>query len=99
MQSALLQSKRYTRYLGRLYRGRGSRAAQSLRLRYGIALLAVALAWLATALLRVVSPERSLSLVFFFAAVAFGAGFGGLGPGVFATLLSALICDYFFLPP
>src|SRR3712207_6318566 len=33
------------------------------------------------------------------APVLVGAAFGGLGPGVFATLSGALIGDYFFLSP
>ncbi len=69
------------------------------RFAYGIAIVAVLLAGVATALFHRVAPERSLSLVFFFAAVAISAGIGGLGPGVVATLLSALIYDYFFLLP
>jgi signal transduction histidine kinase len=66
---------------------------------YGVAIATVFLAWLATSVLHTVSPERSLSFVFFFAAVAFSAGYRGTGPGIVATVLSALTCDYFFLPP
>jgi PAS domain S-box-containing protein len=68
-------------------------------LRYALAGLSVLVALGATALLRTGVPHRPLSLVFFFAAVALSAGFGGLGPGVFATALSALACDFFFLRP
>src|SRR5689334_5773337 len=67
--------------------------------RYGFAALSVLVAWGATSLLRIEAPQQPLSLVFFFAAVAISAGLGGLGPGVFATALSALLCDFFFLEP
>jgi PAS domain S-box-containing protein len=67
--------------------------------RYGIVPLSVLTACALTQALQAVSPHRSLSLVFFFAAVAVSAGSGGLYPGVLATLLSALTCDYFFLLP
>lgn len=39
------------------------------------------------------------SFLLFSAAVLVAAVLGGLGPGLLATLLSALIGDYFFLPP
>src|ERR1051325_9318394 len=71
----------------------------SLQRRYGFALLAVGIAWGATLLLHSITHEKSFSLVFFFAAVTLSAGVGGLWPGVLATLLSALLCDYFFLLP
>lgn len=64
-----------------------------------LAACAVILASGATWLVHLVAPDRSLSIVFFFAAVAFSACIGGLWSGVLATLLSALICDYFFLTP
>ena len=35
----------------------------------------------------------------FLAAVLFGSWFGGIGPGLVATVLAALIGDYYFLPP
>jgi PAS domain S-box-containing protein len=54
---------------------------------------------MATLGLQRVAPQRPLSLVFFFAAVAVSAGSGGLWYGVLATLLSALVYDYFFLYP
>src|SRR3712207_5218148 len=45
-----------------------------------------------------VSPNASPFMVFF-AAVIFAAWFGGLGPGLWATALSALLSWYFFLSP
>ncbi len=68
-------------------------------MRYGVALMTVLLAWPATVFLQSVMPERSLSLIFFFGAIALSAGIGGLWAGLLATILSALICDYFFLAP
>src|SRR5690349_6106022 len=67
--------------------------------RSGIAIAAVLLAWPSTNWLQSLMPERSLSLIFFFGAIAISAGFAGLWAGLFATILSALICDYFFLAP
>src|SRR5262245_48945526 len=42
--------------------------------------------------------ERAPSALFF-AAVMVSAWYGGLGPGLLATGLSAVALDYFFLPP
>jgi diguanylate cyclase (GGDEF)-like protein len=70
----------------------------SLRLRwYGLAVLLSALALVLMMLLR---PLMEHSIFFLFiAAVAISAMYGGLGPGLVATLLSALLSDLFFLPP
>lgn len=35
----------------------------------------------------------------YFGIVILCTGYGGIGPGIFATLASALIADYYFLPP
>ena len=35
----------------------------------------------------------------YFATVIIATGFGGIGPGIFATIVSALISDYYFLKP
>ncbi|MEO6288537.1 MAG: ATP-binding protein [Ginsengibacter sp.] len=35
----------------------------------------------------------------FFAIVILATGFGGIGPGIFTTIASALLCNYYFLPP
>jgi signal transduction histidine kinase len=66
---------------------------------YGTAVAFVFLACLSASLLRSIDHRLSISLSFFFAAVALSAGYRGVGPGIAATLLSALIYDYFFLPP
>ncbi len=35
----------------------------------------------------------------YFAVVILSTGFGGIGPGIFATFCSAILCDYYFLSP
>src|SRR5438128_5049656 len=65
--------------------------------RYGAAVLSVALAFGIHLLLAHLTVTTSLAL--FFAAIAFSAWYGGLGPGLLATLLSGLVSLYFFLPP
>ncbi len=66
---------------------------------YALAVISVLAALGFTLLLRSVVPDRRLSFVFFFGAVALSAGLGGLWAGVLAMMLSALVCDYFFLTP
>lgn len=43
--------------------------------------------------------EQESPFLLFFSAVMFSAWFGGLGAGLLATTLSALLSDYFFLAP
>ena len=70
----------------------------SLSQRYGVAVLSIALAigvrW-------VLMPIIGVSVPFmqFFPAIALSAWYGGLGPGLAATILSALCVDYFLIPP
>lgn len=70
-----------------------------LGVRYGVAALAVGLAVLIQWLLVPVFGVGSNASPFmaFFAAVMVAAWFGGLGPGLLATALSAAISWYFFL--
>lgn len=63
--------------------------------RYGVAVLAVAIALLIKLLLTPVIQEESPFLLFF-AAVMASTLYGGMGAGVLATVLAALISDYFF---
>lgn len=67
----------------------------SFILRYGVALSAVGVALLLTFLLQ----ERSEANVFavFLAAVMLAAWYGGLVPGLLATVLAGLALDYFFI--
>ena len=64
---------------------------------YGLAVVLSALALLLMMLLRPLM-EHSIFLLFL-AAAAISALYGGLGPGLVATVLAALASDFFFLPP
>jgi PAS domain S-box-containing protein len=69
--------------------------------RYGVAVAAGVLALLIQSLLVPMfggNPDASPFIVFF-AAVMVAAWFGGLWPGLLATVLSALLSWYFFLAP
>ncbi len=70
---------------------------RSSLLRYGGAILAVALALLLTLLARP-WPEQN-DFLLFFPALMLSAWYGGLWPGLLATLLSLLAIDFFLLPP
>jgi PAS domain S-box-containing protein len=35
----------------------------------------------------------------YFGVVIIATGFGGIGPGIIATIISAIVCSYFFIPP
>jgi diguanylate cyclase (GGDEF)-like protein len=62
--------------------------------------LAVGLSALALILMVLLRPLMEPSIFFLFlAAVAISALYGGLGPGLVATLLSALAVNFFFLAP
>ncbi len=64
---------------------------------YAVAVLSVLLALLATELLSPVLARTPLQL--FFAAVTVSAWYGGLGPGLTATVLATLLGNYFLFPP
>jgi K+-sensing histidine kinase KdpD len=65
--------------------------------RYGLSLLFVAAALLASVALQPLFPHPFLFL--FFAAVVASAWFGGMLPGLFSVLISTVAVDYFFVPP
>ncbi|MBC6432585.1 PAS domain S-box protein [Nostoc sp. HG1] len=68
-------------------------------LRYGIIVLIVGLALV---LMLMLDPWLSMNgtpFLLFFSAVMVSAWYGGLKSGLLATSLSALLSDYFFLPP
>ncbi|MHC5727212.1 MAG: DUF4118 domain-containing protein, partial [Nostoc sp.] len=68
-------------------------------LRYSIVVLIVAVA---LAIMLMLDPWLSMSaspFLLFFSAVMVSAWYGGLKSGLLATSLSALLSDYFFLPP
>jgi PAS domain S-box-containing protein len=64
---------------------------------YGIAVLSVAAALIISRWPVLHLQEAPVSL--FLCAVILSAWFGGIGPGLFATALSALAFYYYFLPP
>jgi PAS domain S-box-containing protein len=66
-------------------------------LRYGVALIAVAIALLITINVNFL-VDRS-SLVLLFAAVIIAVWYGGRGPGLFALALSVIGGEYFIIPP
>jgi signal transduction histidine kinase len=74
------------------------RPRHSAWLRYGTALLVTAGA-LAIKLMLVPLATRDEPVLLFFAAVLVAAAFGGLGPGLFATLLATAFDGYFFMRP
>ncbi len=68
-------------------------------LRYVIVVLIVAISWV---LMLILHPWISMSVtpfLLFFSAVMVSAWYGGLKSGLLATFLSALLSNYFFLPP
>src|SRR4051812_41590158 len=66
-------------------------------IRYGVAILAVVLTQTATVLLE---PEFSRRvLVLPTVAVVVSSLYGGLGPGLLASILGALGINYFWVPP
>src|SRR5438132_2134403 len=64
---------------------------------YGIAVLSVAAALIISRLPAIHLQDAPVSL--FLCAVLLSAWFGGVGPGLLATVLSALAFNYYFLPP
>ena len=67
-------------------------------LRYGVAALVVGVAVLVKLLLDPLTAQDTPFLLIL-GAIMVGAWYGGLGPGLLATGLSALATDYFFLDP
>src|SRR5258706_1555322 len=54
----------------------------------------------ALALAQLLAPYLPYPFLFpFLASVVASAWFGGIGPGLFAVLLSGLVVDYHFIPP
>jgi PAS domain S-box-containing protein len=69
-----------------------------LWVRYGTAVAAV-LAALLLKLLIAAQTQFATPFLLFLGAVLFSSWFGGIGPGLLATLLAVVSADYFFLPP
>ena len=70
-----------------------------LRRNAGNYLVALALVLTAQAGILFLLPVAKAIFLLFCTAIAISAIWGGLGPGLFATLLSAALCAYYFLPP
>lgn len=75
-----------------------SQATSPFMLRYGVALLSVTLTLIGRLLLHPFL-ENDAPLLLFTLSVMVSAWYGGYGPGVFATLLGAVIGSYLFLEP
>lgn len=75
-----------------------SASKRPLRLRYGVAIAAVAVAF-ALRMALFGTLETRLAFAFFLPAAMIAAWYGGLGPGLLAVVLGLLLGDYFFLPP
>src|SRR4051795_9165060 len=73
-------------------------APQAPVLRYGTAILSLAVASAATFALAE-AGEHTAQLFVLILAVAAAARFGGLGPGIMAAIAAVLIADFFFIPP
>ncbi len=84
--------RRVTSYLG-LWRRIHKPTARN----YAVALFMVGVSLILTLLLQRFFPYPFLFL--FFAAVIASAWIGGIGPGLFAVLLSTVAIDYYFVPP
>jgi two-component system, LuxR family, sensor kinase FixL len=67
-------------------------------LRYGIAVAAIGLTYSIKPLIESWVGQGP-PLLLFLPAVTVAAWVGGLGPGLLATVVSALVCSYFYFPP
>jgi signal transduction histidine kinase len=85
-----------------LPRNRSSRAFLDrfpLLLRFAVALLLVVAALVIKLLITPAGQRVETPFLLFFSAIMVSAWFGGFGPGLAATLVATLFCDYLFLPP
>ncbi len=71
---------------------------RSAVMRYGVAVLAVMVAFAIRYLVYGDLLNRQV-FIFFVPAAIVAAWYGGRGPGILATVLGLLLVDYFFLPP
>ena len=70
-----------------------------LAARYGVAASCVGLAWAAKLLTDHAAPVDSPLFLWFIAATVFSAVYGGLGPGLFASVLSVVVADVILFKP
>jgi signal transduction histidine kinase len=82
---------------GRLPRSWRHRAPTALR--YTLAVLFVASAWLTTVTLKDSLRATYFQTPFFFCAIVLSSWFGGLGSGICSTLLSMILLEVFFPQP
>src|SRR5262245_5794691 len=82
-------------WMGRV---RSNHRSAGLLERYAVALVAVAATLLIRAALQPIFQERSPYMLFNLA-VMLSAWYGGLGPGLLTSFLSAFLAHYFFVPP
>lgn len=75
-----------------------NRSSDSWIVRYGFAVLVVALAAIIRILLKPIIPTGFPFLTFFLA-VMLAAWRGGLGPGLLASVLSTVVADWLFIEP
>src|SRR5262245_21177524 len=67
--------------------------------RYGVAFGCVVFGWLAREAITPLIGPTARPYIFFFPAVACAAWFGGMGPGVLATVLASAAARWFFIEP
>ena len=67
--------------------------------RYGVAVVAVVLAWAARAALTQLWGPTAVPFIFFYPAIVVTAWYGRRSPALLAIALSALIADWFFIEP
>jgi PAS domain S-box-containing protein len=78
--------------------GRLQRILTAMRCSYALAIMLVLIAYLARALF-LGGLGAQAPFITFYPAVVVAALYGGLGPGLLATVLSALAVDYFWMGP
>ena len=71
---------------------------RSAAMRYGVAVLAVAIAF-GTRYMIYGDLQNRLVFAFFVPAAIVSVWYGGVGPGMLATVLGMILGDFFFLPP
>ena len=67
--------------------------------RYAVAVATVGVAWAVKALTDPILPSDRPLYLWFIAATVFSAWYGGLGPGICATVLSSIVANVFLFKP
>src|SRR5579872_6443395 len=71
--------------------------ARPIWARYALAAVSILLSWLTREAFNPMVGSQRLPFVFFYPAIALSAWYGGLGPGIAGTILSAAIADGWYL--